>query len=474
LRHLSIRWRLTLWNVGVLAIIILGLSVAVLMLVQRYLWSRFDAELSEELREVVEDVTPYSLAEPVSSVITRRYDLHTHTFALVRTAHGQDILRSRFFVNLDLPLPDAPEMFRGARYQELWLENLGHFRFITQVFRASNSELMVAQIAAPTANLEKEYRAAWWTLGTIGPVALLVACVGGSFLASRALAPIEQITETAERISAEKLTERLNVERSDDELGRLSTTLNRMFDRLQESIGEMRRFTADAAHELRSPLTVIRTEAEVALRTPRSADAYRQVIETTLEEVSRLSDLVNQLLTLSRHDAGIQIASSEEVPLDALLHDVAEKLHTLAEQKQITLTIIDLPDVTIAGDDVLLSQVFYNLVNNAVHYTNSNGKITVSGELVGNDICVAVEDTGNGIASEHLSRLFDRFYRVDDSRTRASGGTGLGLAICRSIVESHHGQITVHSEVGKGSKFAVYLPVKNEKSEPTKGKSRPA
>ncbi|MDB5391454.1 MAG: phoR 1 [Planctomycetaceae bacterium] len=465
MRHLSIRWRLTLWNVGVLAIIILGLSVAVLVLVQRYLWSRFDAELAEELREVVEDVSPYSLKEPVSNVITRRYDLHTHTFALVRTADGQDLLRSRFFVNLDLPLPDTPESLRGTRYDDLLIPNLGHFRFITQAFRAANSQLMVAQIAAPTANLEREYRGAWWTLGTIGPIALLVACVGGSFLASRALAPIEMITQTAERISAEKLTERLNVDRSDDELGRLSTTLNRMFDRLQESINEMRRFTADAAHELRSPLTVIRTEAEVALRTPRSADAYRQVIETTLEEVSRLSDLVNQLLTLSRHDSGIQIADSEEVPLDALLQDVAEKLHILAEQKQISLSITDLPDVTVAGDDVLLSQVFYNLVNNAVHYTNPQGKITVRGDRIGDEVRVTVEDTGLGIAPEHLSRLFDRFYRVDDSRNRASGGTGLGLAICRSIVESHHGHITVESQVGRGSKFAVFLPVKRTKNE---------
>lgn len=460
MRHLSIRWRLTLWNVGVLAIIILGLSVSVLVLVQRYLWSRFDAELAEELREVVEDVSPYSVAEPVSTVITRRYNLHTHTFALVRTADGRDILRSRFFVDLDLPLPESPETLRGTQYQDLLIPNLGHFRFVTQAFRASNSELLVAQIAAPTANLEREYRSAWWALGTIGPIAILVACVGGSFLASRALAPIELITQTAERISAEKLTERLNVARSDDELGRLSTTLNRMFDRLEESIGEMRRFTADAAHELRSPLTVIRTEAEVALRTPRSAEDYRQVIETTLEEVSRLSDLVNQLLTLSRHDAGIQIASSEEVPLDALLQDVTEKLHVFAEQKHIKLSITEMPDVTVAGDDVLLSQVFYNLVNNAIHYTNSDGKITVRGDRIGNEVRVTVEDTGLGIEAEHLPRLFDRFYRVDDSRNRSSGGTGLGLAICRSIVESHHGRITVESRVGKGSTFAVFLPVK--------------
>ncbi len=294
----------------------------------------------------------------------------------------------------------------------------------------------------------------------LGPLVMLVGLFAGYVLAGRALAPIEKINATAERISAERLTERVDVPNPNDELGRLATTLNQTFDRLHRSIDEMRRFTADAAHELRSPLAVMRTEAEVALRGARTADEYRHVIEVTLEEVTRLSELVNQLLTLSRHDAGMASGYHEEVPLDALLNDVCDKFRTVATEKGLTFDVSPIPSWNVDGDDIWLSQLFFNLLDNAMKFTPRGGHVAFKAETNGQLAKFTVEDTGIGIPPEHLPHLFKRFYRAETSRNRAFGGTGLGLSICKSIVEAHHGQIDVNSQPNLGTRFTVTLPGK--------------
>ena len=222
----------------------------------------------------------------------------------------------------------------------------------------------------------------------------------------------------------------------------------------------MRQFTADAAHELRSPLAVMRTEAEVALRSARSVEEYRHVIEVMLEEVTRLAGVVDQLLTLSRHDAGMETGFREEVPLDALLGDVADKFRLVAQEKGLTFDVAPLPPWNVQGHDIWLSQLFFNLLENAMKYTPSGGHVALKAETNGQLAKFIIEDTGIGIPAEHLPHLFQRFYRVDHSRNRAFGGTGLGLAICKSIVEAHHGQIEVNSQPNLGTRFTVTLPGK--------------
>lgn len=294
---------------------------------------------------------------------------------------------------------------------------------------------------------------------------MILSLFCGHWISQRMMSPILSITEIAERISSENLSERVPIRNSHDELGRLSTTLNRTFDRLNQSINEIRRFTADAAHELRTPLAVIQTETEVAVREGRLSGQDTNVIldrvaEVTLSETRRLSNLVDQLLTLSRHDSGFYSPPFEEVSLHALLLDVCESMSVVIENKGQILKVGELTEQTIRGDDTTLSQLFFNLIENATKYTPIGGTISVSSKTEGDGIVVIVEDTGVGIAKEHIDAIFKRFYRVDASRQ--TRGTGLGLAICRAIVIAHGGQIRVESQPGQGSRFTVRLPEKSD------------
>lgn len=456
----SIRWRLTIWNAAVLTAIGMVFSAMMLAMVHRHLIQRADQMLNEELRELIEEISFYPDTTDLAAKLERRYDVHSHFHFRVLDEDRRVLFRSRFLTFIELPTPPNPGELRGAIFEDLDLPNLGRHRLLTRAMRDSQSRPMLMQVVAPRSAIDQEFQSYLWMVLTLGPLAVAVAVGAGYALAWRALAPVEKIAETAERISAEKLSERVEVPNPDDELGRLAATLNQTFDRLQRSINEMRQFTADAAHELRSPLAVMRTQAEVALRSVRSADEYRQVVEGTLEETSRLGVLLDQLLALSRHDAGMDTGFRDEVPLDAVLDDVAEKFRSVADAKGLMFQVTPqpLPPWTVEGDDVWLSQLFFNLLDNAMKYTPRGGQVTLRAETNGKLARFTVEDTGIGIAAEHLPRLFQRFYRVDHSRNRASGGTGLGLAICQSIVEAHHGKIAVESRPNLGTKFTVTLP----------------
>jgi heavy metal sensor kinase len=318
---------------------------------------------------------------------------------------------------------------------------------------------LTVQIARSLAAFDHESEELLWAFLLAGPLTVAATLAGGYYLAGRTLTPVERMTETARNISGERLDRRVPVANPGDELGRLAATLNDMLDRLERSFIEMQRFTADAAHELRTPLAVIRNEAEVALRTPRPTEEYTRVLETLLEETVRLSEMADQLLFLCRQDAGLNPPAHKDVPLDELLRAVTDTMRPVAEAKGVALVLGDNPACAVRGDAHQLRRVFYNLIDNAVKYTAAGGTVRVAARHDGGEVAVSVSDTGVGIAAEHLSRIFDRFYRVDPSRAGETGGAGLGLSICRSIVRGVGGSIEVSSEVGHGSEFAVRLPV---------------
>jgi heavy metal sensor kinase len=291
------------------------------------------------------------------------------------------------------------------------------------------------------------------------PIALLVSVFGGFALAKKSLSPVDDITRRTRRITAESLDQSLPLRPSDDEIGRLTVTINDMIRRLHESFLRIRQFSADASHELRTPLTIVRGEIEIALRSPKTPEGYRRVLESTLEEILRLTSIIDNLLTLAKADRGLYRAEFSEVDMKTLLDELFEDSCILASEKHIAVTLEAGSPVMIVGDRLRLRQLFLNLIDNAIKYTPDGGKVTLALERENGLVVFRVSDTGIGIPDADLPRIFDRFYRVDKARSREMGGTGLGLSIAKWIAELHRGTITVESEVLKGSVFTVRLPL---------------
>jgi heavy metal sensor kinase len=282
---------------------------------------------------------------------------------------------------------------------------------------------------------------------------------GGLALANRALRPVSEITRRAHRITAENLDQTIPVRNPRDELGRLSLTINDMIRRLQESFARVRQFSADASHELRTPLTIMRGEIELSLRSPKTPDAYRTVLESTLEEILRMTTIIDNLLTLAKADQGIALGSLSEVALDGLVEELHEDATLLAARKGLTVELRSNTPIVLVGDRLRLRQLFLNLVDNAIKYTPEGGTVTLALERRDGTAVFEVTDTGIGIPPADLDRIFDRFYRVDKARSRELGGSGLGLSIARWIAELHRGTIGVRSELQRGSVFTVTLPI---------------
>jgi signal transduction histidine kinase len=292
-----------------------------------------------------------------------------------------------------------------------------------------------------------------------GTLALLAAFCGGYMITGQAMRPLEQIIDDAERISAENFNDLVTVQNPHDELGRLAITLNRTFSRLRRSLQQMSRFTADAAHELRTPLAALRLECDVALKGEPDLNSLKQSMSLALEEIDRLSHIVNQLLSLSRLDSGVDSQNMDSVFLQPLIRDVAELLDKSARVKGIDLMVGQIPDCVIQGDDVELSRLFFNLIDNAIKYTSAGGRVSIIGRQIDNSVELSITDTGIGIEQKDMEHLFDRFYRVDTSRNAMTGGAGLGLAICKAVADAHQAKLSVTSAVGCGSTFKVTFPV---------------
>jgi heavy metal sensor kinase len=298
-----------------------------------------------------------------------------------------------------------------------------------------------------------------WTIVATGGAALALGFGGGWWLTTRAIRPVEVISAAASRISAGNLSERIATAEPDNEIGRLAEVLNRTFARLEAAFTRQKQFTADAAHELRTPLAVLISEAQTALARERGAAEYRESLETTLETAQRMRRLTESLLELARFDAGHESLHREKFDLAQTTRERVELLRPIAAQRDIQIHC-ELAPTVCEGDSERLAQVITNILANAIHYNRDGGEIRILTASEGDASVLAVSDTGVGIASEELPHVFERFYRADKSRSRAEGSSGLGLAISKAIVEAHGGDISVHSELGTGTTFTVRLPSK--------------
>jgi heavy metal sensor kinase len=290
------------------------------------------------------------------------------------------------------------------------------------------------------------------------PLVLAIAGLAGYGLARRALGPIEQMARRAQDITPDRLHERLPNDHTGDELGQLARVFNETLARLEQAFEQLRRFTSDASHELRTPLAAIRSVGEVGLQKNGSREDYRDIIGSMLEEVNRLTSLVDSLLTISRADAGSLQLQLVNVPLMQLAREAAAIFEVLAEEKAIRFLLTGDETAVVRGDRLFLRQAFVNLLHNAVKYSPVGGTIDIRIQGSPTGVSVEIEDDGPGVPSEDCTKIFDRFYRVDKARWSESGGAGLGLSITKWIIEAHRGRIAFDSAITRGCLFRIYIP----------------
>lgn len=456
MKGLSIRWRLTLWFGVTLAAMFCGFSLVIYLMTQQRLLAQTDFELDEELDELEMEIRLAADVADVRRQLDKRFGRHATFDYQVCTLDGENLFLSERLADRPLPVPSPNLRAHSVVYRNRVVHDLGRYRVATKNMSGSNVAL-VARVLAPLARVEMALNDLIVTLLSVGPIVLVCALTGGYVLARRVLTPVDRMIVAAESISAQRLNQQLEISNPRDEFGRLAQTLNGMLSRLHSSFDEMRRFTADAAHELRTPLAVLRTEVEVALRAPRSARQYQRVLESVLEEAARLTRLTDQLLMLCREDAGLNPARRENVRLDAVLTETTDDLRVVAEQKGVALRAHDVAPATVQGDPGRLRQLCFNLLDNAIKYTPAGGRVSVRTESCSGQVHLLIEDTGRGIPPEHQPHIFKRFYRADGSRNGT--GTGLGLAICKAIAEAHRGRIRVESAVGRGTQFRLSFPM---------------
>jgi heavy metal sensor kinase len=332
------------------------------------------------------------------------------------------------------------------------------FRIISLGIPREGSPDYVVQVATHTRFVRKSMSHFKGNLLAAFPIILVLGSLGGWVLARRSLAPIGYITLRARSITLNNLDERLATRGTDDEMDRLIQTINEMIARLESSFKRISEFTADASHELKTPLCALRGEAEVLLSRGRTSEEYQEGLAHFIERFDQLNRMINDLILLSKFDSSQMELKMASLRLDLLVQDIGNLFKILAEQKRIHLQMDRIQEITIMGDKVRLQQLFTNLINNAIKYTYE-GSIRITVEKDEGNAVVQVRDTGIGIPPEEQENIFKRFYCVDKSRSKEGGGVGLGLSIAEWIVHAHHGSIGVESEIGKGSTFSVYLPL---------------
>jgi heavy metal sensor kinase len=451
----TIRIRLTLWYTALLAITVLGFSFYLDLELQDSLGVQIDAGLqvaaSQLLVDVDDSVNPPRL-RPMSDAAADHILQSSFAIRMV-TPEGEVIADVGDFPDLAFA-PPASDGFTDVEIQEV------HWRVYTQRVETNNVQYDVWLQVGQTLNIVDETQRSLLRLILFGlPAVLIVTALGGTFMAHRALNPVDNITRTVQEINATDLTKRIHYKGAPDELGRLTETLNSMLDRLQAAFDTEKRFTADASHELRTPLTAIKGQINVTLTRQRTPQEYESTLHHIQQETDRLIRLANDLLFLARLDASPLYWQPESVDLSHLVEAVIDQIEIIAAEKGITLSA-EIPDgVTLQGITDHLIRLFLNIVENAVKYTPTGGTVHVSMRQNLQDVHVVISDSGQGISAEHLPHLFERFYRVDRERSQNSGGAGLGLAIAYQIALAHGSGIQIQSVQGQGTKVIVSLPL---------------
>lgn len=455
----SLRARLTLWNTFVVLLTVTAALFAVRVGGRTMLFREADAVLVGEVSEValaLADFSPDTAA--VIAELRRKAAGHEARgwFTQLLAADGRTIWKSDGCPQevLDWPLTTD---------REEDVIQIAEYRFAQARVDDPTADHFDVRIGMPTGYLDEDVDALTQLLIPVGLGIAVVTPLAGYWLALRATRPIAAILDSADQLRPTRLGDRLTDRGTGDELDHLARTINRLLDEVGGHLERQQQFVADAAHELRGPLAAVQNTLEVAISRDRSTDEYRETLADLLEETQRLSKLTNDLLLLAETAAETDRPSLEPVALGDLAHRTAAMFTGVADERNIELSCEALSDggsVSIRGDTRQLRQLLGNLLDNALRFTPTGGRVAINVTRAGDCVVLSVTDTGRGIASDDLPRIFDRFYQADSARTRSrTRGGGLGLAICRSIAERHGGTIEVASTLGMGSCFQVSLPL---------------
>jgi heavy metal sensor kinase len=489
----TLRVRLTLWYSIVLALLLLLFSLTSYFLFSRAANRRTDADLTElansflvTFQDELKDPEKAGGLRAAARQAMLEHHVRGDTILIVDAvgkfaASSADLTPASAPANFFASRALASSSFQNfmvvasqsdQRFQSIAGEK-GGFRAYSRRFSADSQNWLLVILRSLHAQQEmlQQIRVAFaWLI----PLGVLLAGCGGYFLARRSLAPVAAMGKQAERIGAANLHERLEVRNANDELGRLARTFNELLDRLDRSFERQRRFISDASHELRTPVSILRGEAEVALsQLSRSPDEYRESLAVLHEEAQRLARIVEDMFTLTRADAGEYRLARSDFYLDELAADCVRATRALAQAKNISLAVAAPEEMPVRADEDLLRRMILNLLDNAIKYTPAGGNVSVTCGSVPDGYELSVADSGPGIPAEMQSRVFERFFRADRARSRTGtdGGAGLGLSIARWIAEAHLGRIELARSDATGSKFTLRIPVSSE-SAPSSNPSR--
>jgi two-component system OmpR family sensor kinase len=478
---LSLRVKLTLYYLAILTAVLFLFGSAIYAYLSRSLQLTIDESLEYQLKRIEHNLAA-SIGSEINDHLALSGDDDAHLLQL--SPHLIQIIDDQGRItdetvsprrgNLEVEIERLRLLEVGKNYFEtVRLSDGNYLRVATRRVKEHGDDgsyyIRLGQ------SLETLDAARWRLLIILGiaiPVALLLGSYGGLLLANQALRPVDRITRAAEQISTGDLTERVPMSAKMDEIGRLVATFNQMISRLQAAFERQKQFTSDASHEMRTPLAVMRGDIEIALRRERSADEYKRVLTSNLEEIVRLSRLVEDLLMLARADYGQVELRHEAVDLNKLCQQMVEYISPLAQQKgqdilyyhingkALETATVDSGEIMISGDMQRIKQLLLNLLDNAIKYTDFGGKVSLELKTEGKCAVIRIADTGRGIPPEDLPHIFERFFRKSKTTSdRSATGFGLGLSIVKWIVDSHSGKITAQSEVGRGTTFTVKFPL---------------
>jgi heavy metal sensor kinase len=459
MRKLSIGVRLTVWYLAIFAVAQIAFGAGMWFILRHHLYDLVDDSLESQ----VEDLKNFLAAQKKDASIAKLQEEVTETYTLEHPgdylelyADGVLIYRSAFLQSHPVTLGSLNQVHRIFKNRRIDGRPL---RFVRQNLEA-NGHVYTATMGVKTNDVVETLTLFGSYLLMVAPLLFLVAAGGGYWLSRRALAPVDALVSTARDISGANLNTRLQKLNTGDELQRLSDTLNEMLDRIETAFLRITEFTADASHELRTPVSLIRTEAELALRRSRGEAEYKESLRHILLEAERTTALIEQLLSLARADSGRETLHMQPVNLSETLRGVAEGWRQVATIRNLQFSAsTGTADSFVVGDETMLRRLADILLDNAFKYTPSPGSVRVSVEHNADNAVITVQDSGVGIAEEEQAKIFERFYRVDKARSRAQGGAGLGLSIAQWIVTQHRGSITVDSRPGSGATFRVELPL---------------